>query len=137
MYRTETTMTDDPRHPRRNQDEKMQQTDLHIKSKKNCVTVHKRVSQRIVERFEGRKDSLNRRCSMSPLSSRDPISKLVMTTNFKRFASIIGPAFWLQDHNEEVILCRLRLKRGWFRTTVCMPFSVHFNSHILEYLTHL
>ena len=54
--------------------------------------------------------------SFTLLSSRDPISIPVMTTNFKRFVSIIGPVFWLQDRIEEIMLW----KRGWLRTTVWM-----------------
>ena len=54
--------------------------------------------------------------SFTLLSSRDPISIPVMTTNFKRFVSVIGPVFWLQDRIEEIMLW----KRGWLRTTVWM-----------------
>ena len=50
------------------------------------------------------------------LSSRDRISIPIMTSNFKRFVSIIGPVFWLQDRIEEIILW----KRGWMRTVVWM-----------------
>ncbi|PPR04360.1 hypothetical protein CVT24_013194 [Panaeolus cyanescens] len=38
------------------------------------------------------------------LSTRDPLSLPIMTTNFKRFVSIIGPVFWLQDRVEEIVL---------------------------------
>ncbi|PPQ99656.1 hypothetical protein CVT26_009190 [Gymnopilus dilepis] len=50
------------------------------------------------------------------LSSRDPLSLPIMSTNFKRFVSIVGPVFWLQDRVEEVLLW----KRGWMRTGVWM-----------------
>ena len=50
------------------------------------------------------------------MSSRDPLSIPIMTTNFKRFVTIIGPVFWLQDRIEEIILW----KRGWRRTAVWM-----------------
>ena len=54
------------------------------------------------------------------LSSRDPISIPTMTINFKRFVSVIGPVFWLQDRIEEIIMW----KRGWKRTTVWMALYV-------------
>ncbi|KAF8805325.1 hypothetical protein BYT27DRAFT_7169455 [Phlegmacium glaucopus] len=54
--------------------------------------------------------------SMTLLSSRDPLSIPTTTTNFKRFVTIIGPVFWLQDRMEEIILW----KRGWMRTAVWM-----------------
>ncbi|KJA20142.1 hypothetical protein HYPSUDRAFT_204027 [Hypholoma sublateritium FD-334 SS-4] len=50
------------------------------------------------------------------MSSKDPLSLPTMSVNFKRFVSIIGPVFWLQDRIEEVVLW----KRGWLRTTVWM-----------------
>ncbi|KAF8881838.1 hypothetical protein CPB84DRAFT_1817224 [Gymnopilus junonius] len=50
------------------------------------------------------------------LSSGDPLSLPIMSTNFKRFVSIIGPVFWLQDRIEEIVLW----KRGWMRTAVWM-----------------
>ena len=58
------------------------------------------------------------------LSSRDPISIPVMTTNFK------GPVFWLQDCSREIMLW----KRGSLRTTVWlaswyrMSLPVRFSS---------
>jgi hypothetical protein len=39
-----------------------------------------------------------------------------MSTNFKRFVSIVGPVFWLQDRVEEIILW----KTGPTRTLVWM-----------------
>ena len=54
------------------------------------------------------------------LSSRDPISIPVMTANFKRLASVIGPVFWLQDRIEEIILW----KRGWLNITAWMASYV-------------
>ena len=76
--------------------------------------------------------------SISLLSSRDPISIPTMTTNFKRFVSVIGPVFWLQDRVEEIMLW----KRGWLRTTVWMASyaflcSFQFSHSLLEHLTHL
>ncbi|KAF9564199.1 hypothetical protein CPC08DRAFT_734571 [Agrocybe pediades] len=50
------------------------------------------------------------------LSSRDPLSLPIMTTNFKRFVSIVGPVFWLQDRIEEIVLW----KKGWQRTSAWM-----------------
>jgi len=50
------------------------------------------------------------------LSSRDPLSLPIMTVNFKRFVSIIGPVFWLQDRVEEIILW----KTGPARTIIWM-----------------
>lgn len=50
----------------------------------------------------------------SLLSSRDPLSVQIMSANFRRFVSRVGPVFWLQDRVEEIVLW----KRGWKRTTV-------------------
>ena len=52
----------------------------------------------------------------SHLSSRDPLSLPIMSTNFKRFVSIIGPVFWLQDRVEEIMLW----KTGPTRTLIWM-----------------
>ncbi|KAH0826222.1 hypothetical protein J3R83DRAFT_5680 [Lanmaoa asiatica] len=48
------------------------------------------------------------------LSTRDPLSVPIMTANFRRFVSKVGPLFWLQDRIEEIILW----KKGWKRTAV-------------------
>ncbi|KAF9222915.1 hypothetical protein BS17DRAFT_782808 [Gyrodon lividus] len=48
------------------------------------------------------------------LSSRDPLSLPIMTSNFRRFVAKVGPIFWLQDRIEEIVLW----KKGWKRTTV-------------------
>jgi hypothetical protein len=50
------------------------------------------------------------------LSSRDPLSVPIMTVNFKRFVSVVGPVFWVQDRVEEILFW----KRGWRRTAVWM-----------------
>ncbi|TFK26833.1 hypothetical protein FA15DRAFT_666970 [Coprinopsis marcescibilis] len=50
------------------------------------------------------------------LSTKDPLSLPIMTNNFKRFVSKIGPVFWLQDRVEEIVLW----KRGWKVTCVWM-----------------
>jgi len=50
----------------------------------------------------------------SLLSTRDPLSVQIMSANFRRFVSRVGPVFWLQDRVEEIILW----KKGWKRTTV-------------------
>ena len=75
--------------------------------------------------------------SKSLLSSRDPISIPMMTSNFKRFVSVIGPVFWLQDRIEEIMLW----KCGWLKTTAWMASYAFFCSfqflHVLEHLTHL
>ncbi|KAN0074594.1 hypothetical protein V8E55_011643 [Tylopilus felleus] len=52
--------------------------------------------------------------SYSLLSTRDPLSVPIMTANFRRFVSRVGPVFWLQDRVEEIILW----KKGWKRTIV-------------------
>lgn len=52
--------------------------------------------------------------ALSLLSTRDPLSVPIMTTNFRRFVCRVGPLFWLQDRGEEIILW----KKGWKRTTV-------------------
>ncbi|KAK0202240.1 integral peroxisomal membrane peroxin-domain-containing protein [Desarmillaria ectypa] len=43
------------------------------------------------------------------LSVRDPLSLAIMSANFRRFVSKVGPVFWLQDRVEEVVMWR----RGW------------------------
>ncbi|KAG9307898.1 hypothetical protein JVU11DRAFT_12973 [Chiua virens] len=61
----------------------------------------------------------------SLLSTRDPLSVPIMTTNFRRFVSKVGPVFWLQDRIEEIILW----KKGWKRTTAFLAaygFLSHF-----------
>ncbi|KAH6888820.1 integral peroxisomal membrane peroxin-domain-containing protein [Coprinopsis sp. MPI-PUGE-AT-0042] len=50
------------------------------------------------------------------LSTKDPLSLPIMTNNFKRFVSKIGPVFWLQDRGEEILLW----KRGWKVTSTWM-----------------
>ncbi|KAH9480863.1 hypothetical protein JR316_0007465 [Psilocybe cubensis] len=54
--------------------------------------------------------------SYTLMSTKDPLSLPIMSTNFKRFVTIIGPVFWLQDRIEEIILW----KRGTLRTAVWM-----------------
>lgn len=66
------------------------------------------------------------------MSSKDPLSLPTMSVNFKRFVSIIGPVFWLQDRVEEVVLW----KRGWLRTTVWMAaYTFLCASHFHRTLT--
>ncbi|KIM41141.1 hypothetical protein M413DRAFT_445856 [Hebeloma cylindrosporum] len=69
------------------------------------------------------------------LSSRDPLSLPIMSTNFKRFVSIIGPVFWLQDRVEEIILW----KTGPARTLVWMAaYSfICFFPRILLLMPHI
>lgn len=43
------------------------------------------------------------------LSVKDPLSLTIMSANFRRFVSKVGPVFWLQDRVEEIALWR----RGW------------------------
>ena len=50
------------------------------------------------------------------VSTRDPLSIPIISVNFRRFVSRIGPFFWLQDRIEEI----LTWKRGWKVTTVWM-----------------
>ncbi|EIW59366.1 uncharacterized protein TRAVEDRAFT_121988 [Trametes versicolor FP-101664 SS1] len=50
------------------------------------------------------------------LSTRDPLSIPITTTNFRKFVAKSGPVFWLQDRIEEIILW----KRGWKYTVVWM-----------------
>lgn len=50
------------------------------------------------------------------LSSKDPLSLPILTSNFKRFVMAVGPVFWLQDRIEEVVFW----KRGWMWTTIWM-----------------
>jgi len=50
------------------------------------------------------------------ISTRDPLSIPTTSANFRRFASKVGPIFWLQDRIEEILMW----KRGWKVTTVWM-----------------
>ncbi|KAI6151326.1 hypothetical protein EDD17DRAFT_1148400 [Pisolithus thermaeus] len=52
--------------------------------------------------------------SQTLLSTRDPLSFPIVTSNFRRFVARVGPVFWLQDRIEEIILW----KKGWKRTVV-------------------
>ncbi|KAK0457485.1 integral peroxisomal membrane peroxin-domain-containing protein [Desarmillaria tabescens] len=47
------------------------------------------------------------------LSIRDPLSLAIMSANFRRFVSKVGPVFWLQDRVEEIVMWR----RGWKMTS--------------------
>ncbi|OCH84108.1 hypothetical protein OBBRIDRAFT_764704 [Obba rivulosa] len=40
------------------------------------------------------------------LTTRDPLSIPITTVNFRRFVSKSGPAFWLQDRLEEIVMWR-------------------------------
>ncbi|KAM6488964.1 hypothetical protein JOM56_015600 [Amanita muscaria] len=48
------------------------------------------------------------------LSSKDPLSLPITSTNFRRFIACVGPAFWVQDRAEEIVLW----KKGWKWTTL-------------------
>ncbi|KZV64763.1 hypothetical protein PENSPDRAFT_745287 [Peniophora sp. CONT] len=48
----------------------------------------------------------NPKGSIALLSTRDPLSVPITTTNFRRFISKVGPVFWLQDRIEEIIFWR-------------------------------
>ena len=50
----------------------------------------------------------------SLISSRDPLSIPMTTTNFRRFVARVGPVFWLQDRVEEILMW----KKGWKATSV-------------------
>ncbi|KIY65309.1 hypothetical protein CYLTODRAFT_424449 [Cylindrobasidium torrendii FP15055 ss-10] len=50
------------------------------------------------------------------MSSKDPLSIGIMSVNFRRFVSKIGPVFWMQDRVEEIITWR----KGWQVTTAWM-----------------
>jgi hypothetical protein len=56
------------------------------------------------------------------LSTRDPLSIPITTTNFKRFVAKVGPVFWLQDRVEEIVMWR----KGWKYTTVWMCAYMFF-----------
>jgi len=60
--------------------------------------------------------SMKARGDQALLSSRDPLSIQIMTVNFRRFVSRVGPIFWLQDRVEEIIMWR----RGWMLTSTWM-----------------
>jgi hypothetical protein len=47
------------------------------------------------------------------LTTRDPLSLPIMTSNFRRFMGRIGFLFWLLDRGEEVLMWR----RGWKYTS--------------------
>lgn len=54
--------------------------------------------------------SNKRKTSQQPLLSvKDPLSLAIMSANFRRFVSKVGPVFWLQDRVEEIVMWR----RGW------------------------
>ncbi|KAJ3511622.1 hypothetical protein NLJ89_g3990 [Agrocybe chaxingu] len=69
------------------------------------------------------------------MSSKDPLSLPIMTTNFKRFVTVIGPVFWLQDRIEEIMLW----KRGWPRTAVWIAAYafICFYPRVLLLLPHI
>lgn len=50
------------------------------------------------------------------MSTKDPLSIPIMTVNFKRFTSKVGPVYWMQDRIEEI----LTWKKGWKVTAVWM-----------------
>lgn len=50
------------------------------------------------------------------MSTRDPLSIPIITVNFKRFTSKIGPVYWMQDRIEEIVTW----KKGWKVTAVWM-----------------
>ncbi|EMD40189.1 hypothetical protein CERSUDRAFT_112397 [Gelatoporia subvermispora B] len=50
------------------------------------------------------------------LTTRDPLSIPITTVNFRRFVSKSGPAFWLQDRIEEIVMWR----KGQKHTAVWM-----------------
>jgi hypothetical protein len=50
------------------------------------------------------------------MSTKDPLSIPIMSVNFKRFTSKIGPVYWMQDRIEEIITW----KKGWKVTAVWM-----------------
>ena len=43
------------------------------------------------------------------MSTKDPLSVPILTVNFRRFVSCVGPVFWLQDRIEEIVVW----KKGW------------------------
>ena len=43
------------------------------------------------------------------LSTRDPLSLPITTSNFRQFVAKSGPIFWIQDRIEEILLWR----KGW------------------------
>ena len=53
--------------------------------------------------------SLSPHSTGSLLSSKDPLSVPILTVNFRRFVSCVGPVFWLQDRIEEIVTW----KKGW------------------------
>lgn len=75
------------------------------------------------------------------MSTKDPLSIPIMTVNFKRFTSKVGPVYWMQDRIEEI----LTWKKGWKVTAVWMsayaflcepsfPFQVsHANSYQVSF----
>jgi len=50
------------------------------------------------------------------MTTKDPLSIPIMSVNFKRFTSKIGPVYWMQDRIEEVVTW----KKGWKVTAVWM-----------------
>lgn len=48
----------------------------------------------------------NPRKTANLMSSKDPLSLPLTTTNFRRFAGKCGPIFWVEDRLEEIIMWR-------------------------------
>jgi hypothetical protein len=66
------------------------------------------------------------------LSSKDPLSIPITTTNFRRFVGKIGPVFWFQDRVEEIITW----KKGWKVTCVWMAAYAFLCECSAQYRMH-
>ncbi|PFH47925.1 hypothetical protein AMATHDRAFT_6307 [Amanita thiersii Skay4041] len=73
--------------------------------------------------------------SMPLLSTKDPLSVPIMSANFRRFVSCVGPVFWLQDRIEEIVMWR----KGWRVTGTWMATYAFFciYPHLILCLPHI
>jgi hypothetical protein len=71
------------------------------------------------------------------LTTREPLSLPMTSTNFRRFVARADPLFWLQDRIEEIVMWR----RGWKVTSVWMAayafLCMYFIFRLLLRLTWL
>ncbi|KAF8677887.1 hypothetical protein AX14_004745 [Amanita brunnescens Koide BX004] len=69
------------------------------------------------------------------MSTKDPLSVPILTVNFRRFVSCVGPVFWLQDRIEEIVVW----KKGWKVTCawLCAYGFFCYFPHLILCLPHI
>ncbi|KAK2462575.1 hypothetical protein APHAL10511_005418 [Amanita phalloides] len=82
--------------------------------------------------------NLRKKISAEPvqlLSTKDSLSLPIMSVNFRRFVSCVGPVFWLQDRIEEIVMW----KKGWTVTGAwLMAYGLFcYFPHLLLCLPHI